>query len=215
MHRAPLRNKELLDWRGAALGRRQSRRAVWRGAGSERAPVGGAGALVPVLSPRFFPSLFPCSARRRPPRPAGHGGAELSCESAQGRFCDGTALLGRGTGRAGKGREGAACAAEIPPAARSSPGLLLPGACGAESPPTAGPGSGVPGPGPRRAEASGAWGGLAAELWGFLARAAPTRAQSGGESDGGTGVWCLGQALVSKQREETGAGIWLAALPDS
>ncbi|KAL2308338.1 hypothetical protein Nmel_001366 [Mimus melanotis] len=81
LHRAPPRNKELHDWGRAALGTRQSRCAVLRGAGSGRAPVGGAVALVPVLFPRFFSSLFPCSSRRTPlaapPRGTWGRGAEL------------------------------------------------------------------------------------------------------------------------------------------
>lgn len=81
----PPRNKERHDWRRAVLATRQSRCAVLGGAGSERAPVGGAGALVPVLIPPFFPSLLPsllrCSSRRSPqaapPRGTWRRGAEL------------------------------------------------------------------------------------------------------------------------------------------
>lgn len=81
LHRAPPGNKEPHDWGRAALGTRQSRRAVLRGAGSERALLGGAVALVPPLFPRFFPSSFPCSSRRSPqaapPRGTWGRGAEL------------------------------------------------------------------------------------------------------------------------------------------
>ncbi|XP_066036691.1 armadillo repeat-containing protein 1 isoform X2 [Chamaea fasciata] len=77
----PPRSKELHDWAKGALETRQSRCAVFRCAGSERAAVGGAGALVPVLIPRFFPGLLPCSPRRSPqaapPRGTWRRGAEL------------------------------------------------------------------------------------------------------------------------------------------
>lgn len=140
----PAKCQELHDWRRAALGTRQSRCAVLHGAGSGRVAVGGAGALVPVLIPRFFPSLFPCCSRRSPqaapPRGTWGRGAELlvrpETASATVRPCRGGEQAAQG--RAVRGRRVRPRSPLLP---KRVPELLLPGGCGAESPPTAEPGS--------------------------------------------------------------------------
>lgn len=139
LHCAPSRNKALRDWRRVTLGTRQSRCAVLRGAGSERAAVGGGAALVPVL----IPPLFPCSHRRSPqaapPRgPWGRGAELLATGTASA-----TVRLRRGGEQAAPGRavRRRRVRPRSPLLSTYIPELRLPGGCGAESPPTTEPGS--------------------------------------------------------------------------